>query len=59
VDFLPKIKIEVIICDEILRRAVEAITNLAKSGSLGWQDLRFSSGESASNRTGELGGQAL
>ena len=35
VDFLPKVKIEVIIGDEILRQAVDAITNSAKTGKFG------------------------
>jgi nitrogen regulatory protein P-II 1 len=35
VDFLPKIKLEIIIKDEEVARVVEAITNSAKTGRIG------------------------
>ena len=60
VDFLPKVKIEVIICDEILRQAVEAITNSAKTGKFGdGKIFVFPVEEAIRIRTGELGAQAL
>ena len=60
VDFLPKVKIEVTICDEILRQAVEAITNSAKTGKFGdGKIFVFPVEEAIRIRTGELGAQAL
>ncbi|WP_395674114.1 P-II family nitrogen regulator [Phenylobacterium sp.] len=35
VDFLPKIKIEVVVSDDQLERAVEAISNAARTGRIG------------------------
>ena len=35
VDFLPKLKIEIAVTDEQLERAVEAITNAARTGKIG------------------------
>ena len=35
VDFLPKVKIEVVIADELLEAAVEAVIKAAKTGKIG------------------------
>ena len=35
VDFLPKVKIEIAVSDEIVGKAVEAIVNAAKTGKIG------------------------
>ena len=35
VDFLPKIKIEVVLADEHVERAIEAITQAARTGKIG------------------------
>ena len=35
VDFLPKVKIEVVIADELVDKAVEAIQNAARTGRIG------------------------
>ena len=35
VDFLPKVKIEVVIADNLLERAVEAIVKAARTGKIG------------------------
>lgn len=35
VDFLPKIKIEVVLPEELVERAIEAIKNAAKTGKVG------------------------
>jgi nitrogen regulatory protein P-II 1 len=35
VEFLPKVKIEVIVRDDVVRRAIEAITQSAKTGRIG------------------------
>ena len=60
VDFLPKLKIEVVIPDELLRQAVDAITNSAKSGKFGdGKIFVFPVEEAIRVRTGELGAQAL
>ena len=60
VDFLPKLKIEVVIPDELLRQAVDAITNAAKSGKFGdGKMFVFPVEEAIRIRTGELGPQAL
>jgi nitrogen regulatory protein PII len=60
VDFLPKIKIEVAVTDELLERVVEAIQRSANSGKIGdgkifvWQLDQV-----VRIRTGELDGDAL
>jgi nitrogen regulatory protein P-II 1 len=60
VDFLPKLKIEVVIPDELLRQAVDAIMNSAKSGKFGdGKIFVFPVEEAIRVRTGELGAQAL
>jgi nitrogen regulatory protein P-II 1 len=35
VDFLPKVKVEVVIADSLLERAMEAITTAARTGKIG------------------------
>ena len=35
VDFLPKVKIELIVCDEDVERAIEAIVKAARTGKIG------------------------
>jgi len=60
VDFLPKVKIEVVISDEMLRQAVEAITKSAKTGKFGdGKIFVFPVEEAIRIRTGEVGAQAL
>ena len=60
VDFLPKIKIEVAVTDDLLERVVEAIQRSASSGKIGdgkifvWQLDQV-----VRIRTGELDGDAL
>ena len=60
VDFLPKIKIEVAVTDELVERVVDAITHAANSGKIGdgkifvWQLDQV-----VRIRTGELDGDAL
>jgi nitrogen regulatory protein PII len=60
VDFLPKIKIEVAVTDELLERVVDAIQRSANSGKIGdgkifvWQLDQV-----VRIRTGELDGDAL
>ena len=35
VDFLPKVKLEIVVADEIVTKAVETITKAAKTGKIG------------------------
>ncbi|MDP5031481.1 MAG: P-II family nitrogen regulator [Paraglaciecola sp.] len=35
VDFLPKVKLEIVIVDELVERAIEAIMNTAQTGKIG------------------------
>lgn len=60
VDFLPKVKIEVVLPDELVDRAVEAITNAAKTGRIGDGKIFISTVEEAIRiRTGETGRDAI
>ncbi len=60
VDFLPKVKIEIVIGDEFVDRAVEAIQNAARTGRIGDGKIFISNIEQAIRiRTGESGPDAL
>ena len=60
VDFLPKVKLEIIIDDALCERAVEAIQNAAKTGRIGDGKIFVSSIEEAIRiRTGETGSEAI
>ena len=60
VDFLPKIKIEIVLPDAIEKQAVEAIVRAAKTGKIGDGKVFVSSIESAVRiRTEESGEEAL
>jgi nitrogen regulatory protein P-II 2 len=60
VDFLPKVKIELAVPDDLLDRVVEAITHAAKTGKIGDGKIFVYALEQAIRiRTGETGGQAL
>lgn len=60
VDFLPKVKIEVVLADDLVEAAVEAIIGAAKTGKIGDGKIFISSVEQAIRiRTGEEGGEAL
>ena len=60
VDFLPKSKIEVAVDDGLVDRAVEAITNAAKTGKVGDGKIFVTNIEEALRiRTGETGDSAL
>ena len=55
-DFLPKVKIEVVIADELVDKAVEAIQNAARTGRIGDGKIFISPIEQAIRiRTGESG----
>ena len=60
VDFLPKVKIELVILDDMLERAVEAIQQAAYTGRIGDGKIFISSIEEAIRvRTGEKGNEAI
>lgn len=60
VDFLPKIKIEVVLPDERAKEAVDAIIKGAKTGKIGDGKVFISGIENAVRiRTGETGEQAV
>ena len=60
VDFLPKVKIELAIPDELLDRVVEAIMNAAKTGKIGDGKIFVYELEQAIRiRTAETGAEAL
>lgn len=60
VDFLPKVKIEVVMTDELVDKAVEAIQAAARTGRIGDGKIFVSTVEDAIRiRTGETGADAL
>ena len=60
VDFLPKVKIELVVEDSQMEAAVEAIQKAAHTGRIGDGKIFISSIEEAiRNRTGEKGAEAI
>ena len=60
VDFLPKVKIEVVLADEALPKALDAIQKAAKTGRIGDGKIFISTIEEAIRiRTGETGTDAI
>jgi len=60
VDFLPKVKIEVAIDDDILEQAIEAISKSANTGKVGDGKIFVTALEEAVRiRTGETGPEAV
>ena len=60
VDFLPKVKIEIVVSDEDLDKAVESIQSTAKTGRIGDGKIFVSDLEQVVRiRTGEAGKKAL
>ena len=60
VDFLPKVKIEVVVEDSMLERAVEAIQRSAHTGRIGDGKIFIAAiDEVIRIRTGETGAQAI
>lgn len=60
VDFLPKVKIEVVVEDSMADQVVEAIQNAAKTGRIGDGKIFISTIDAAIRiRTGETGGEAI
>ena len=60
VDFLPKVKIEVVLSDEMLDKAIDAIQKAAKTGRIGDGKIFISGIDNAIRiRTGETGASAI
>ncbi|MFY0596115.1 MAG: P-II family nitrogen regulator [Cognatishimia sp.] len=60
VDFLPKVKIEVVLDDDLVDQAIEAIVDAAKTDKIGDGKIFVSTIEQAIRiRTGESGSDAL
>ena len=60
VDFLPKVKLEVVVEDNLVERAVEAIAQAAQTGRIGDGKIFVSTIEEAVRiRTGERGSDAI
>jgi nitrogen regulatory protein P-II 1 len=60
VDFLPKVKIEVVLEDHMVERAIEAIINAARTGRIGDGKIFVTNVEEAVRiRTGERGTDAV
>jgi nitrogen regulatory protein P-II 1 len=60
VDFLPKVKIEVVLADEMLDKAVDAIQKAAKTGRIGDGKIFISAIDDAIRiRTGDRGADAI
>jgi nitrogen regulatory protein P-II 1 len=57
---LPKVKVEVVLADEMVDKAVETIQTAAKTGRIGDGKIFISTIEEAIRiRTGETGGDAI
>ena len=60
VDFLPKVKLEVVVADSLLESAIEAIKTAAETGRIGDGKIFVSDmSEAIRIRTGETGDEAL
>jgi len=60
VDFLPKVKVEIAVADDLTDRVIEAITNAAQTGKIGDGKIFVYELEQAIRiRTGETGQDAL
>lgn len=60
VDFLPKVKLEVVVTDALADKAIEAIQNAAKTGRIGDGKIFISNIEEVIRiRTGETGDEAV
>jgi nitrogen regulatory protein P-II 1 len=60
VDFLPKVKLEVVVTDQLLAKAIEAIKGAAQTGRIGDGKIFVTSIEQVIRiRTGETGADAI
>ena len=60
VDFLPKVKVEVVLADNMVDKAIDAIVKAAKTGKIGdGKIFVFDVGQVVRIRTGETGEEAV
>ena len=60
VDFLPKVKIEIVVADDMLDRCIEEITGAARTGKIGDGKIFVTTVEQVVRiRTGEQGPEAI
>ncbi len=60
IDFLPKVKLEIVVQEEIMERCIEVITNAARTGKIGDGKIFVSSIEKVLRiRTGEEDREAI
>lgn len=60
VDFIPKIKLEIVVSDELVNKVVETVQNTAKTGRIGDGKIFIIPLEEAIRiRTGEKGSEAI
>ncbi len=60
VDFIPKVKLEIAVSDELVAKVVDTIQNTAKTGRIGdGKIFVISLDEAVRIRTGETGGEAI
>lgn len=60
VDFLPKVKIEVVIADDLVDKVIEIITNSARTGQIGDGKIFITAlADIVRIRTGETGAEAI
>ncbi len=60
VDFLPKVKVEIVLEDEYVERAIDAIVQAARTGRIGDGKIFVSTVEEVVRiRTGETGAEAI
>jgi nitrogen regulatory protein P-II 1 len=60
VDFLPKVKIEIVLTDDMVERAIEAIMQAARTGRIGDGKIFVTNIEDVVRiRTGEVGAEAV
>lgn len=60
VDFLPKVKIEIVVADDQMDRCIEAITNAARTGKIGDGKIFVTTVEKIVRiRTGEMDNDAI
>ena len=60
VDFLPKVKVEIVLADDLVEKAVDAIRNAAQTGRIGDGKIFVSQVDEAIRiRTGETGLEAV
>lgn len=60
VDFMPKLKVEIVVADDELDRAIQSITSSAQTGNVGDGKIFVTTLEDVIRiRTGETGGEAI